>query len=467
MRALVLALLVLGTASPAAADAWADARAAFREAQKERDWRLRQSGYAPLSDFDRAEAVEEILGALSREPNGAVVLGAIKTLAGYRSPEALAAIGAAAREGRGARRNWALLALVDQPGEAGKDVLLEVVQGKDLPLAAQAAMGLGKKQVREAVPLLVALLQHKEWQVRAAAARGLRDMPGKWPIDPHTLKETKPTPPPWFDANAVLRPLVDALAAGVGRERADVVDALQRISGQDFGYDVPAWRFLVAGAPPDKIKRDPVYPPHVFGIPIYGRRVVVVIDQTTCTDDAHPFQDIARLKEMCRVPGARDVPWQRLRTTKDLIAAHAKRLVDDLPAGASFEVLFAELKIKRLFGKLQAANAGTKAAAVKEIDELDVKNGLDVLEALNVALDAAGTSDAVAWQSGPDEIVMLTCSVPWRAPVTDQAVIGASIGLKARLRMVPIHLVGVGPHPFELMTLVAEQSGGRYLDRSR
>ena len=64
----------------------------------------------------------------------------------------------------------------------------------------------------------------------------------------------------------------------------------------------------------------------------------------------------------------------------------------------------------------------------------------------------------------------MTCAIPW-APkdpnaMVDQSEVGAAIGLKARLRMVPIHMVGVGPHPFEMMR-ISDQSGGRYLDLSQ
>ena len=468
MRAVVLLVVLLGAAPRADADAWADARADFRESQKQKEWQARRAGFLALGDFDRADAVEEVLPALVKEANAAVTLGGIKALARFESAEALAALAAAIREGKGLRRTCAILALADHPGEAGKDVLMEVLGGKDSPAAAQAALGLGRKQVKEAVPLLVALLQSREWQVRAAAARGLKDMTGALTTDPVTLKVNRPTPPTWLKPETVIPPLVEALAAGGGRERADLVDALERISMQDFGWDLAAWKSLAAGTPAKDVKRNPSYPPYIFGIPIYGRRVVLVIDQSVCTDNKHPFEGIDRIREVCKVPGARDIPWARIQTTKQFFAAHAKRLIDDLPAGDSFfDVVFAGPKIRRAFGKMQPANAGTKAGAAKKIDEIDVQQGIDTLEALNQALDASGSNDAVAWQSGPDEVVLMTCSVPWLAPVTDQAVLGATIGLKARLRMVPVHSVGVGPHPFDLMGQIAELSGGTYLDRQK
>ncbi len=465
---IVMLVPLLGTAPEASADAWGEARASFRASQRQKEWQARREGYFLLDTFDQAASVEECLLALVRESNAAVVLAGIEALARFESAEALAALAVAVREGKGPRKTWALLALADHPGEAGKEVLLEVAQGKDAPAAAQAALGLGRKQVREAVPVLLGLLQSKDWQVRAAAARGLRDMPGTLTMDPVTRQWNWPKPPAWLEPKSMLPALVEALALAQGRERADMVAALERISLADFGWDVAAWLSLAAGTPAKDVKRNRSYPPYICGIPIYGRRVVLVLDESSCTEVAHPFSDRARLQELCKVPGARDVPWYQIRSTKQFFAGHAKRLIDDLPAGSSFfDVVFVATKIRPVFGKLAQANPGTKAAAAKEIDEIDIQKGLDTLEGLNQALDASGSSDAVAWQSGPDEVILMTCSVPWDGQVTDQVVVGATISLKARLRMVPIHSVGVGPHPFDMMIVLAKQTGATYLDLSK
>lgn len=472
MRRVMLLMVVfvplLGAAPMASADPWSEVRATFRAGQRQKEWQARREAYTLLGSFDGADAVEEALLALVRESNAAVILGGIEALARFESEEALAALAAAVRLGKGPRRTWALLALADHPGEAGKDVLLEVVQGRDAPAAAQAALGLGRKQVREAVPLLLGLLQSKDWQVRAAAARGLRDMPGRQITDPVTLRRSWPKPPAWLDPKSMLPPLVEALEVAQGRERADMIAALERISLVELGWDVSAWKSLVSGTPARDVKRNPSYPPYICGIPIYGRRVVLVLDASSCAEDAHPFTDRARLQELCKVPGARDVPWYQIRSTKQFYTAHMKRLIDDLPVGSSFfDVVFVGEKIRPVFGRLAPANLGTKAAATKEIDELPIMKGPDSLVGLNQALDVSGSSDALAWQLGPDEVVFMSCRVPWDGEVTDQVVIGATLGLKARLRMVPVHSVGVGPHPFEMMLILAKETGATYLDRSK
>jgi hypothetical protein len=54
-------------------------------------------------------------------------------------------------------------------------------------------------------------------------------------------------------------------------------------------------------------------------------------------------------------------------------------------------------------------------------------------------------------------------ALPWLAEHTDPVVIGPAIGLKARLRMVPITTVGVGEHPYDLLSQLAESTGGTYV----
>jgi len=128
-------------------------------------------------------------------------------------------------------------------------------------------------------------------------------------------------------------------------------------------------------------------------------------------------------------------------------------------------------KVEPLFEKLAPCNSGTKRQARTWIKELSVQDGPNHFVGLTQALDVSGAKDRIAWSLGPDEIILMTCAIPW-APsdpnaMVGQTQVGAAIGLKARLRMVPIHSVGVGPHPYEMMRILATQTGGRYVDLSR
>jgi hypothetical protein len=458
-------LLALGPLPRADADEWEDARKAFRAAQRLPEFKLRTAAYNDLLSYDGAGVVDEIFKALAKETNPAVHLAAAGVLGELRTPEARAAIVEVLARPKGLAAEVAILALGRQPGDSGLDALLAIVAGKDLSLAAQAAIALGSKGVPAATTALVGLLSHPEWQMRAAGARALTLLAGPVPPAPAPGQPEKPWLPEWYAPQAVLGPLADGLELSVGSERRLIIDALQRVSRQDFGWDVAAWKALAAGTDPKQITRKPQYPPYFFGIPIFGKRVVIVYDVSQCNDELHPFTDRARLQALCAVPGARPVPWFELRTTQHVYVEHAKRLIRDLDG--KFDLFLYAGKVEPVFGKLTPTNAGTVQKAVEALEGIKVKSGVDTLGALAGALDVSGSKDSVAWSQGPDEVILMSCSIPWLAAETDQDVVGATVALQAGRRMVPVHTVGVGPHPFVLMKIVSPHTGGVYLDLSR
>ena len=264
VRALPLAVLVLcaSPAPPARADAWGDARKAFRAAQRAEEMETRRNAFVPLLEFDGTDAVEEIFRALAREENPAVVLTAIQTLSTFQSEEAVKALEQAVRAEKGERRVQALIALADRPGEEGKTALLDALVDKEEPVVAQAALALGRKQVKDAVPGLVALLSSPTWQVRAAAARGLRLMAGGPVIDPQTAKEVLHPPPAWLDVKALLPPLARSLATAEGRDRSDLVETLERLTAPEVrlrprGVDAPARRARTRRRSPPRRRPSP------------------------------------------------------------------------------------------------------------------------------------------------------------------------------------------------------------------
>jgi len=271
--------------------------------------------------------------------------------------------------------------------------------------------------------------------------------------------------PAWFKPSDVLWPLIDRLEVAQGRERGDLIAALATITHKDYGYNVAAWAAHARGQEPDAaVLAERIWPPSLFGIPLYGRRLVIVMDANMLTVREHPFSERARLQAICRVPGGPDIPWQGLHTIEQLVAAHVRRAIEDLPTrGQKFELIFSKLKPQSVFGKLTVANAGSKKTALAALARIEVANQNDILAVMTRALDIAGSKDSVAWSKGPDQIVCIYSSVPWLAPETDADVVGSAIGLKARRRQVQIHAVGIREFAYGMLRLFAEESGGRYL----
>ena len=389
------------------------------------------------------------------------------------SEEGQAALLKAAVSGKGLRRVLALVAMQSQRGDYGKETLIKLLADKEFQVAGLAAMALGDKQVPEAIEPLVKMLSHSEWQLRTAAARGLELLAGERPKptvkDGKIVPDKKPKPwvPAFYDLKKVVPPLVKALAKGVGSERFAILKCLHRLTKQEFGLDLPAWRAYVAGTDPKEITRRPKHPPSLFGVPLYGQRIVVIFDHSNPTDDPHPFKDPARMREICTLPNGKRIPERKLVKRIHLLQAHTKRMIYDLPKSAKFEIVMMGKDVERLMGKLVAASPGNKKKARAALDELKLVNGSDSFTALHEALDVAGKKELHAWKKGPDEIVFMSCGVPWLADVTDQESIGADIGLKAMARFVPIHQIGVGTHPWAMMQEMARRSGGQYVDLQR
>ncbi len=465
-RLLVLVLLLLGGRT-AAADDWTDTRNQFRAYLRSERWQDRASAYQTLLDHDGTKAFQEALASALKEKNPRVVLEAMKVLGEFRSEPARAQFLKDLARPDSKKGELLLMALAGVKGTFGVDRLIQVLNGKEALPAALAANALGAKASEAGLGPLLGSLGHKEWQVAAAAVRGIKAMSWSEMTVPDKKKgeEPKPKMPDWFDEKKVIWPLMDALEKATGVLRGDLVDALQTITRKDYGDNHEAW---VAHARDQDITEEILFkrkhPPYFFGVPIYGRRVVIVFDASVLTENVHPFTKRERLQELCRVPGGRDVPWFKLQSIKQFSSAWVKRFIQDAPTKRRFfEVIFSGKKPAPVFGKLQKLSPSTKAQAIEEIDKLSAQNDNDILAVMSLALDLSGAKDSAAWKKGPDEICCVYSSVPWRAAETDPEVVGAAIGLKARRRQVKIHAVGVHEYAYNMMKLFAEQSGGRYV----
>jgi hypothetical protein len=463
----VLLLACLLPLPSAYADGWSDTKRAFQSAMQAKEWKTREQAFLPLSDYDGADSVALVLDSLRGETNGAVLQVAIKTLGSFTSEGAHAALLEALPKSKAPETDYILMALGAVTGEAGADALLDTLRtAKEPQQRALAALALGEKGLERSVPDLLTTLDSKEWQVVGAASRALATIAwSAWTTPTNPKEGKKPAKPAWWKDADVLPRLADRLTSADGAERGDLITALETISEKDYGWNPEAWRVFAQGKEPDDATlRKRQYPPFMFGIPLYGRRIAIVVDSNVLTDNVHPFTERERLQELCKVPGGRDVPWFKIKTIKEFNAAHVIRGIRDMPAKKQkFEVIFSAQKPKAVFGKLDAASTGKRNLAIAEIEKMPHSNGNDILLAMHMALDSGGAKDSQAWKKGPDEVLCVYASVPWMVEETDALVIGSTIGLKARRRCVRVNAVGVREYAYEMMRLFAELSGGRYV----
>lgn len=441
LLALILAAEIV--LSPARADDWTDDRSAFRSEVRSEDWRMRRDAYLLLTNHDSAEAVDEALNALDDERNAAVVLGALDALGMMVTMEARGRLFELARKGKGVEVLLAIRVLSTREGDDVDAVLLEVARGKDAPSIAQAVLALA---ARETLPAGAAgtfkkLLAHKDWQVQSAAARAILAHP-----DPTAVAE-----------------LAAAFAKAKGRERHDLIGALEKTTGHAYGNDPKAWTALAKGTPPAEIQAQPTLVPTAFGIPVYGRRVVIVLDNSLRMGDPHPF-DTERLRELCDPRDGDAIPWFRMSLISHFAHAHVKHLIQGLPKGTRFELIAFNEFVQPTFGELVSVGAASRKLALETLEALKTDDGIATFAALNAALDIEGAKEAKAFKSGPDEILFVTVNQPTKGDVTEGDLVASAIAMKASRRMVPIHTVGIHFHPYAMCQRLAESTGGTYVN---
>ena len=469
---LLVSLLLAAGGPPAAADDEADARRDFRAEMKNPNWKIRRGAFVMLLDFDGKKTFEECLGATLKAKNPAVQLAGIETLGKFESEAAQKALLDELSKAKGDKAAVLLMALAEQKGHGGVDELIALLGDKDPMKVGLAALALGAKKAPKATGALVQALAHKESRVRSAAARAFKTWAWSEMTKPakNSGKLPEPKMPEWFELATIQGALIEALEGAEGAPRGDILEALEFITKKDYGDNPLAWAAHAKGEEvSDGMLRKREYPPHFFGIPVYGERIVVVMDANVLTDREHPFKDRARLQELCANPGRASLPWHKIKSVKHFNDAWVRRFFMDMPtSGVSFDLVRSGLKPAPLFGRLKPANSGTLKKAIEEVEDGGVENENDILAAMTFALDISGKKDTVAWTKGPDVICCVYSSVPWlpkdpdKDEKTDPELVGATIGLKARRRLVKIHAVGVHEFAYAMMKLFAGQTGGVY-----
>ncbi len=433
---------------PASAD-YDAAKKHFQDGLAQTDWKARRAGYQALLDYDGGPAALAILGALGAETNAAVEAAAVDGLARMRSKEATAALLASLGKGKAKERLLAAVALGKHVTPEVDAALIAVLAGKDAILAAQAALSLGTPGRAGAGPALLAALAHEAPQVRIAAMRALAAIAEK----------------------AAGAAIVARLATETGRVRGEAIRALETLAAKKMGDAPKKWAAWAKGEDPDAVDEKPALPPSFFGAPVTGVRVAFCLDRSLLMKDAHPWtgqEGRDRLEALCSPPDGDRIPWRQLKTKLQVTVAQLLHAVDGLPAGAKVEVITFAKEVGGVFDrKLVPANGANKKTLAAKLTTLEVDDGINLYDALTTALDLGGPTDEKAWKAGPDEIFLVTNNGPTAGVVADVDAVAPAIALRARLRLVPITVVGIGNHPFTLAETLAKRTGGVYLNLSK
>lgn len=213
--------------------------------------------------------------------------------------------------------------------------------------------------------------------------------------------------------------LVDMLGQVRGEALADVVRYLIGISGESHGpapQDWQSWWQANRAAyqtPTRQISTKSIEIPngttaHFYGLPVYGERVVFVIDTSKSMDQTDGRLEIAK---------------------RELVSA-----ILDLPDEATFDVLTFNADVRAWSPVLMPANVASRLQAAKFVNAQTTVLQTVIYDALEAAL----SFDAEA-------IYLLTDGEPVGGKITEPNEIVKEISRLNRQRRVSIHCIGVGP----------------------
>ena len=183
--------------------------------------------------------------------------------------------------------------------------------------------------------------------------------------NPIEEKDAPPWVPTWYPLKTVGPALVLALEKGISAERGDVIRTLTRLYKHNLGYNPKGWQALVDGAAIETIERKELPVRRLFGVPLFGSRMIVIVDNSNQTDDPHGYSR-ERLNELCAVPGARPVPWFQIKTKRDFARAWVRRWISDLPKGTRFDLYLVAKQIDAANDKMASVSTGREEGGARD-----------------------------------------------------------------------------------------------------
>lgn len=268
----------------------------------------------------------------------------------------------------------------------------------------------------------VAYLSHGQWQVRLAALDALRrsrDSVGAI-VDSMKLND--------------LRYRKSAAAALFGLTQTvlppdpDLWSGWWKANKEDFerGSYSPS-------AP--KVPEGPGRTVAFYDIPVHSSRICFVIDRSTS------------MREQGRIVGAK---------------RELKRILETLPDGALFNIVFFGGSVSSLTKYCRPLDAMSRQDAINYVDRMGLESGTDLYGALEKALTMVGSPESGRLhEDGADTLVVLSDGQATVGKVIDDELIARIITRRARYLRPVFHTVSLSSDSKSLR-LLAEKTGGEY-----
>jgi len=298
---------------------------------------------------------------------------------------------------------------------------------------------------------VIAQLGHRDWAVRAAAAKAL-------------AQAKKPEG---------VGPVIEALGKEPRRSRAqlEMLRALRKLTGQKLGPYPEHWARWWAGnkeavlkgkvalgagdgaAPAGRSERG-----HFYGIPIEVDRIIYVFDKSGSMEVS---MENPRWEGKSPVPAADDED-----TRFDAAARELLRAVKRLSKGSSFAVILYDNHARKLHDKLVPAAPAEHAKLKTAFAREGPSGATNIYEALDMALKMANVhSQLTRGEQRADAIFLVSDGAPTdlKGKPTDPDRVLQAVREWNAMKRIAIHCIGIGAeHNASFLAELASENGGRY-----
>lgn len=460
-----------------------------------------------LDGVNHPDAVELLLRLQQQERASlemqSVILNSLATQTDPACVDEIIKYADKARDGLKLQMFIALGRLAKDEAEGGTKAyehLMASLDDRDKDVVVAACHGLTYSTRATALPKLCELFQHKKDEVRLASVRAVAAL---------TNFER--------DCQTVMPPLL-ALAGDrktKGQLRAEVYDALRRMTGYDLGEDAEQWASWweqvkneqnrdpkdVSGITVPRPRKVPTY----YGIPIVDNKFVFVVDVSSSMEEPVSPAAKQQLKEKDdaaitpdpsipeneRPPQRRPLPWDKIHTKLDLAREEFIRAIEDLPEQCFFGLVTYSTEVTVEFDfTMLPASPSNKDRAIKLARSWNTFEFTNIYGALveafkfSISGGKQGSGGAVFTDGEPDEapdaIFFLTDGYPTWSPDSKNLIDAQEGGRKGdgdhvnrdviirdikelnAIQRVKIFTIGIGNHDRTLLIKLASDSGGEY-----
>jgi HEAT repeat protein len=321
----------------------------------------------------------------------------------------------------------------------------KALRDKDARVKTAALLSLGALRAEEEVKAILKVLEDKDWMVRSAAIEAL----GK-------IRDSR-----------AIEPLLERLEAEEGILRDDTAKALERITGQELGDAIQAWKAwwaknrtrVLAGERPESEPEKPPPPnsaekDRYHELVIKSKRTIFIIDVSeSMSYSTEEYQEKPKRGEISRL---------------QLAQRELARTLRKYGENGTFAVIAFHTLVKAWRPGMVKATRVMKEDSAEWVEALVPTGTTNIYAALELAFQMAGMGVYDKYYPpAADTIYLLSDGAPTNEDLSadDFERILRAVREWNRLGRMKIHTIGLKGHSVEFMSRLAKENGGTYVSK--